>query len=60
MRVDIRRDGLIYSQEYKRGIPVTDVVKEQKPSDYQDGTGTTMTFIPDTEIFPHLNMTSMS
>ena len=54
MRVDIRRDGLIYSQEYKRGIPVTDVVKEQKPSDYQDGTGTTMTFIPDTEIFPHL------
>ncbi len=46
-KVEVHRDGKIYIQEYKRGIPVTQVKTTGKASD----TGTIVTFIPDTEIF---------
>ncbi len=47
LTVEVHRDGGIYAQEYKRGIAVGPVKKTGKASD----TGTTVTFLPDTEIF---------
>jgi DNA gyrase subunit B len=47
LRVDVRRDGKVYRQEYKQGVPTMDVtvVGESKE------TGTTTTFMPDKIIF---------
>jgi DNA gyrase subunit B len=47
LSVDVRRDGKVYHQEYKRGIPVAPVEVIGKAED----TGTTTTFLPDKEIF---------
>ena len=55
MRVEVRRDGLIYSQEHKRGIPIADMVTEAAPEDDRDRTGTTIFFTPDQQIFPNLD-----
>ncbi len=47
LRVEVKRDGKLYQQEYKQGIPqgeVTEIGKSQ-------GTGTTITFLADEEIF---------
>ena len=56
MRVEVRRNGSIYFQEYEQGIPVTDIVEELVLHD--DGpaeTGTTSSYTPDTKIFPYLD-----
>lgn len=47
MKVEVHRDGKAWAQEYKRGKPVAAVKSIGKASD----TGTTTTFVPDTEIF---------
>lgn len=47
MRVEVHRDGKSYVQEYKRGKPVASVKSIGKSV----GTGTIVSFIPDTEIF---------
>ncbi|MBN2072819.1 MAG: DNA topoisomerase (ATP-hydrolyzing) subunit B [Actinobacteria bacterium] len=49
--VEVRRDGYIYSQEYSRGKPVTDLVKGEKTKTH----GTAITFYPDPEIFEDLD-----
>ena len=46
--VDVSRDGLVYHQEYERGIPTTGVTKTGK----SERRGTKTTFMPDEEIFP--------
>jgi DNA gyrase subunit B len=51
MSVDVRRDGKLYHQEYKRGIPVAPVEIVGKAED----TGTTTTFLPDKQIFTTLD-----
>ena len=55
MCVEVRRDGKIYSQEYKRGKPTTKVettIKSQAPDFLNVGpTGTTSIFLPDKSIF---------
>jgi DNA gyrase subunit B len=57
MWVEVRRNGKIYRQEYKRGIPQTPVrpVKEswyKGPVSAEEAeTGTTSCFLPDSEIF---------
>jgi len=48
-KVEVYRDGKIYSQEYERGIPKTKVVEIGKAKKNQTGTKTT--FMPDGEIF---------
>ncbi len=58
MRVEVRRDGIVYSQEHKQGIPITDVMQELALRDdeseaYQ--TGTTVSFTPDEKIFHNLD-----
>jgi DNA gyrase subunit B len=47
MRMEIKRDGGVYEQEYKQGIPVAPLEKTGKSS----RTGTKITFKPDPEIF---------
>ncbi len=51
LRVEIRRQGKIYLQEYQRGIPTGEV---QLIGDALD-TGTTVTFLADKEIFENIN-----
>jgi len=46
-RVDVRRDGKLYQQEYRQGIPQGEVTEVGKADD----TGTSITFLADEEIF---------
>ena len=47
----VRRDGFTYVQNYRRGKPLGDVEKGEPVR----GTGTTVTFTPDPEIFPDVS-----
>src|SRR3989339_1776749 len=47
--VEVKRDGKIYTQEYKRGIPKASV--KQTGTYKSENTGTKITFMPDKEIF---------
>lgn len=49
MRVEVKREGKIYFQEYKRGVPKTAV--KQIGTYKSENTGTKITFMPDKEIF---------
>lgn len=49
--VEVRRDGHIYRQDYKRGEPVTALIKGEKSSTH----GTAVTFYPDKEIFEDID-----
>lgn len=48
LEVKVKRNGGVYHQEYRRGKPIKDL---EKIEDNMDGTGTTITFKPDGEIF---------
>jgi DNA gyrase subunit B len=50
LKVEVKRDGKIYRQEFARGEPTTDLVDAGKTKTKKD-TGTTITFLPDLEIF---------
>ncbi|MFI5165455.1 MAG: DNA topoisomerase (ATP-hydrolyzing) subunit B [Thermoanaerobaculales bacterium] len=47
LRLEIRRDGGVWEQEYRTGVPVAPVARVGKSAK----TGTTVTFKPDPEIF---------
>jgi DNA gyrase subunit B len=47
VEAQVRRNGHVYTQEYERGRPITDV----KEMGLAKGTGTRITFKPDPEIF---------
>ena len=49
LKVEVRRDGKIYFQEYKRGFPVKPVKEIGKTK--RGERGTTVTFFPDPDIF---------
>ena len=51
LRAEVRRDGVLYSQEYARGIPTTELVRETKTGEH----GTTVLFRPDPEIFGEID-----
>jgi len=51
MRAEVKRDGKLWMQEYKRGKPL----KKVKPIGKAKGTGTTIIFQPDPEIFSTLD-----
>lgn len=51
LRVNVRRNGKLYQQEYRRGIPQGEVSEVGQASD----TGTTITFVADEEIFGKVN-----
>jgi DNA gyrase subunit B len=46
LRVEVRRDGYVYTQEYTRGAPLGELQRGEKTKE----TGTTITFLPDAEI----------
>src|SRR5689334_5376380 len=50
IRVEVRRDGHVWVQEYDRGVPRYDLVQ----GDATDETGTIITFLPDDDIFETL------
>jgi DNA gyrase subunit B len=51
---EVRRDGKVYRQEFARGVPQGDmqVIGDAAPED----TGTTISFMPDAEIFEELDI----
>ncbi|HUZ81904.1 MAG TPA: DNA gyrase subunit B, partial [Gaiellaceae bacterium] len=54
LRVEVRRDGHSFSQEYSRGAPLQELQKGEKlPSGAP--TGTTVTFLADADIFESLD-----
>ncbi|MEZ4367829.1 MAG: DNA topoisomerase (ATP-hydrolyzing) subunit B [Kofleriaceae bacterium] len=50
LKLEIRRDGKVYYQEYERGIPTT----EFKQTGVTDRRGTQVTFHPDPDIFKNV------
>jgi DNA gyrase subunit B len=50
LKLEIHRDGKIYRQEFARGEPTTELEVVGKMENKKD-TGTTITFLPDLEIF---------
>jgi DNA gyrase subunit B len=53
---EVRRDGKVYKQEFARGVPIGDmeVVGEADKGD----TGTTISFLPDAEVFEELELSA--
>lgn len=51
MRVEVRRDGHVYVQEFGRGAPIGDV----QQTGVSKKTGTSITFLPDTKIFGEID-----
>jgi DNA gyrase subunit B len=49
--VEVRREGHVWRQEYERGTPKADLVKGEATKK----TGTTISFLPDAEIFESLD-----
>jgi DNA gyrase subunit B len=54
LRVEIRRDGHVYSQEYARGVPQSQLVEGESLAKGAQ-TGTSITFLPDADIFESLD-----
>jgi DNA gyrase subunit B len=52
---EVRRDGNVYRQEFARGEPTGDMELVRK-MEKDDPTGTTITFLPDAEIFEELDV----
>jgi DNA gyrase subunit B len=52
LHVEIRRDGHVWSQDYGRGKPQNELQKGAATSE----TGTTITFMPDAEVFETLEL----
>jgi DNA gyrase subunit B len=50
MVAEVRRGGKLYRQEFARGVPTSEVKVVGKASD----TGTTITFLPDSDVFDEL------
>jgi DNA gyrase subunit B len=54
LRVEIRRDGHVWSQEYSRGAPQNELQKGEKLGK-DEGTSNSVTFLPDADIFESLD-----
>jgi DNA gyrase subunit B len=52
LTVQIGRDGFVWRQSYERGVPRSDLEKGEPTSE----TGTTITFLPDAEVFETLDL----
>ena len=50
LEVEIRRDGHVWSQRYERGFPKVKLKKDRKLKK-GEGTGTTISYMPDPEVF---------
>jgi DNA gyrase subunit B len=50
LEVEVRREGHVWSQRYERGFPQGNLTKDRKLKK-GEGTGTTISFMPDPEVF---------
>ena len=50
LEIEIRREGHLFSQRYERGFPQGDLTQDRKLKK-GEGTGTTIHFMPDPEVF---------
>jgi DNA gyrase subunit B len=50
LELEVRREGHVWSQRYERGFPKGDLTKDRKLKK-GEGTGTTVSFQPDPEVF---------
>jgi DNA gyrase subunit B len=50
--VEVRRDGFVWTQSYERGRPLDDLKKGEPTNE----TGTTITFLPDADVFESLDL----
>jgi len=51
LKAEVRQGGYLHVQEYQRGHPIGPVRRQGKA----EGNGTTISFLPDMEVFPELN-----
>jgi DNA gyrase subunit B len=51
LKAEVKKDGKLYTQEYERGIPLSDISNLAMAKEEIDSTGTTITFYPDPDIF---------
>ncbi len=51
LKAEVHREGVVVTQEYKKGVPIAPPKEQGKASD----TGTTVTFLPDNSIFDDVN-----
>jgi DNA gyrase subunit B len=51
LHVEVRRDGFTWIQDYSRGVPLRPIERGEPTS----ATGTTITFLPDAEVFETLD-----
>ena len=51
LAIEIRRDGFVWTQQYERGAPVTELAQGAATKD----TGTKITYLPDAEVFESLD-----
>ena len=51
LHVEVRRDGFTWTQDYVRGVPQGELTKGEPTKE----TGTTITFLPDAEVFESLD-----
>jgi DNA gyrase subunit B len=54
---EVRREGKVYRQEFARGVPTGDMAVAGK-TDGKDDTGTTISFLPDAEVFEELELSA--
>ena len=50
LEMEVRRDGHLFTQRYERGFPESEIKKSRKLKK-GEGTGTTIRFLPDPEVF---------
>jgi DNA gyrase subunit B len=55
LHVEVRRDGHVFSQDYSRGRPLGDLATDTELA-RDEPTGTTVTFLPDADIFETLEL----
>src|SRR5436305_2630447 len=52
LTVEVRRDGYLWTQTYERGAPTSELVRGEATKQ----TGTTITFLPDADVFESLDI----
>jgi DNA gyrase subunit B len=58
LTVEVRRDGKVYRQEFSRGAATTELEEAGKAG--KGETGTTISFLPDAEIFEELELSAQT
>ena len=52
LKAEVRRDGYVWTQEYRHGLPLADLERGKRTKE----TGTTIEWLPDSEIFETLDL----